>query len=269
MAWKQSSIALHDVLERRAGRWRRARAGSRVVDSAVRPRVAAQQPPAGHRRRPAASPCLRSASTAYCEQVGWYLQVLAGRSGEIERLVEAGSGAIATRADARRSCRGLPEHLVDPLAEPRRGRAPRPPRAGPGGRPGRSRSSAGTALEPARADLAQLSLDPVADDRVPDGLAAPRSRAAARRPARRAGTSRGQEAGRDRPALAVDGVEVPGAGEAVPALHRRHLGREALAALRAAALEDHAAGTRRHAGAEAVLPLAPAHVWLIGPFHRV
>src|SRR5437763_1816500 len=44
---------------------------------------------------------------------------------------------------------------------------------------------------------------------------------------------------------------------------------EALAPLRAAAPEDRAAGTRRHAGAETMLPLSPAHVWLVGPLHTV
>src|SRR5581483_3564454 len=66
--------------------------------------------------------------------------------------------------------------------------------------------------------------------------------------------------------VTVDGVEVPRAREPVPPLHRA-LRREARAALGAAALQDQAARARRHAGAEAVLPLPSAHVRLIGPFH--
>src|SRR6266576_1557364 len=48
----------------------------------------------------------------------------------------------------------------------------------------------------------------------------------------------------------------------------RSLGGEPGPALRSPALEDRAAGTRRHAGAEAVLTLPPAHIWLISPLHE-
>src|SRR5207247_5513049 len=77
----------------------------------------------------------------------------------------------------------------------------------------------------------------------------------------------GQKARRRGAAVTVDSVEVARAGEAVLPLHR--LRAEALAALRAAALDDQAARARRHPGAEAVLALPPAHVWLIGPFHAL
>ena len=53
-----------------------------------------------------------------------------------------------------------------------RGREPRPPRAGPAARRGRSRSPAAIVVrvELRAPDLAQLALDPVADDRVAGGL---------------------------------------------------------------------------------------------------
>ena len=55
----------------------------------------------------------------------------------------------------------------------------------------------------------------------------------------------------------------------MPALHGAvgASGRQPLAAPRAAALEDRAAGARRHPGAEAVLALPAAHVGLVGPLH--
>ena len=49
---------------------------------------------------------------------------------------------------------------------------------------------------------------------------------------------------------------------------RRVLGGEPLAALGPPALQDRPAGTRRHPGTESVLALPPAHIRLIGPFHR-
>src|SRR5436190_15775269 len=48
----------------------------------------------------------------------------------------------------------------------------------------------------------------------------------------------------------------------------RSLGGEPGPALRSPTLEDRAAGTRRHARAEAVLSLPPAHIWLISPLHK-
>ena len=135
----------------------------------------------------------------------------------------------------------------------------------------RSRSSTrdGRRVELRAPDLAQLALDPVADDGVPGRLRHREAEPRLAGLARRARTSTGSGSASRRAAVAVDGVEVARAGEAVLALHcTARLGREALAALGAAALEDHAAGARRHPGAEAVLALPPAHVWLIGPFHR-
>jgi len=127
----------------------------------------------------------------------------------------------------------------------------------------------GTGVELRTPDLAQLALDPVADDRVPGRArhGEAESRLTGVGVARALEPVQRQESRRGRAALAVDGVEVARAGKAVLPLHR--LRAEALAALRATALEDQAAGTRRHPGAEAVLALPPAHVWLIGPFHAL
>ena len=75
-----------------------------------------------------------------------------------------------------------------------------------------------------------------------------------------------QEARRHRAAVAVHGVEVPGAGESVPPVHCA-LSREPLASASPAALEDRAAGTRRHARTKSVLALSTAHVGLVGPLH--
>ena len=75
-------------------------------------------------------------------------------------------------------------------------------------------------LEPRAHELAQLALDSIPDDGVPDRLrhgeaeARIADRLLALEPVER------QEARRDGPAVAVDGVEVARAGEAVPALHR-------------------------------------------------
>ena len=44
---------------------------------------------------------------------------------------------------------------------------------------------------------------------------------------------------------------------------------ETLPALCTAALQNRAARTRRHARTKAVLALPPAHVGLVGPFHKV
>ena len=73
----------------------------------------------------------------------------------------------------------------------------------------------------------------------------------------------------DRSSVAVHSVEVPRAGETVLALHgrKRRSGGEPLAALRAAALEDGATCSGRHAGTETVLPLPAADVGLVRAFH--
>ena len=121
-------------------------------------------------------------------------------------------------------------------------------------------------------DLAQLALDPVAHDRVARRL---RHREAEPRLARlrpRAGTSRAsgsasRPSGRGGRRRRSPASGRGGAGAARRAADR--LGREALAPLGAAALEDRAAGARRHARTEAVLALPPAHVWLVGPLHSL
>src|SRR5262249_6992710 len=167
---------------------------------------------------------------------------------------------------ARRSCH-LPEHLVDALDEPLVAA-----RLG-GLRESRPydehvvvRGREGLVGQPEPPDLAQLPLDAVACHARPCclGHGKPEPRLTrllgAREPVQ------GEEPGRDRPAVPVDGVEVTGAGETVLALHA--LRREPLAALRAAALQDGASGPGGHPGPEAVLALPPADVWLIGALHR-
>ena len=57
------------------------------------------------------------------------------------------------------------------------------------------------------------------------------------------------------------------AGQAVSALHRRHLRGEPLPALGATALENRLAAPRRHARTEPVLALAAADVRLVGALH--
>src|SRR5207237_1190477 len=78
-----------------------------------------------------------------------------------------------------------------------------------------------------------------------------------------------QESRRGRAALTVDSVEISRAREAVPTLHRFGLRGKTLPAPRSAALQDRAAGTRRHARTKAVLALPPSNVGLVGAFHEV
>ena len=98
------------------------------------------------------------------------------------------------------------------------------------------------------------------------GTASPRRGSPARPRAR---TSTGSESGSKSSGRAGRRRRSRGSGRggSSAARGRPGLGRQALAPLGAAALEDHAAGARRHARAEAVLALPPAYVWLIGPFH--
>src|SRR5262249_41715112 len=78
----------------------------------------------------------------------------------------------------------------------------------------------GQPLEPRTPDLAQLALDPVPDDRSADLL---RDRDPEPRgvPVLARERVQDEEARRDRPALPVDRVEVPGARETVAPLHER------------------------------------------------
>src|SRR5262249_37501877 len=116
-------------------------------------------------------------------------------------------------------------------------------------------------------DVPQLALDPVPDDGVPDRLRDGETEAWSPDRLVTGEEVERQEPRRDGPPLAVNGVEVARARKTVPALHRRLLRRQALTALGAAPLQDLLTGTRRHAGAKAMLPLPPAHVRLISPLH--
>ena len=50
-------------------------------------------------------------------------------------------------------------------------------------------------------------------------------------------------------------------------MQKRGSGREPLASACTASLEDRPASAVRHSRSKAVLPLPPAHIGLIGPFH--
>ena len=242
--------AREEVLERR---WRMPRDdhrahrrgdGSSVRSAAwstpaVAPGVAAQEPPAGeHARRD--EPVLPEASIAYCEQLGWYLQVPARRQ---ERRTYAATPRRAAmpmlaRPLTRQPSRA-PRHLLDePLVAARLGRLgdarPRDEDVVAAG--------AGTSAPSSRHVSRSWRLSRL---RVTAGPTDLRHREAEPRHAVRVVLARepvqGQIARRDRTALTVDGIEVPRAGQAVPALHgAARSGGEALAAPRAAALQDRA-----------------------------
>ncbi len=176
-----------------------------------------------------------------------------------------GCGARRARRRSRDASRArLPEHFRNALAEPveaasfRRLRQSRPHDEHVVTRPLR---------RPGTPGLPQLPFDPVSDDRTPDALRDrdSKSRGVLRSVAVEAVED--QVAGGDGAPMAVDRVEVPGAGEAVPSLHAALLRRETLATLCAAALEDHPAGAGSHPRAEAVLALAAPDVGLVGPLH--
>src|SRR5581483_7694531 len=143
--------------------------------------------------------------------------------------------------------------LVDALAEPLEAvRRDRLRQAGTDDQdvvvPGRD------AVEPRLPDLPELPLDPVPLDGAPDR---PRNR----EPEPGRGGLRLREPVEDEKtrrhgaAVAVHGVEVARAGQAVRAT------------LRAAPLQDQAAGASGHPGAEAVLALPAANVRLVGALH--
>src|SRR5262249_29023062 len=122
--------------------------------------------------------------------------------------------------------------------------------------------------QPVAEELAQASLHLVPGHRGTDRLRDGQSDAGTLAPVLAREPVKDEVARRNRPAVPVDGVEVPRAREAMAALHARRparSGRQALAAPGAAPLEDRAAGARGHSGAEPVTALPPTHVGLIGP----
>ena len=168
----------------------------------------------------------------------------------------------------RRVLHAPPQDLVDALAQPveparldRLGQA----------RPGDEHVVAARrdALEPRAPRLAQLALEPVARHRGAERLRhrEPQPRLAAPVLARE--PVEDEVAAREGAAVAIDGLEIARAREAVAALHAGggRSGRQALAAPRAAALEDRLAGARGHPRSEAVPALSPTHVGLIGALH--
>src|SRR4029453_8197266 len=124
------------------------------------------------------------------------------------RDTKAGAGSVSRRR--------LPEHLVDPLSEPVEALRLRPfdePRAHYQHVVVRRRKG----LEARAPELTQLTLDLRPNDRAAGPLrnrdAQPRVVAVfTRKPVQDEKPARG------RPPLPIDGVEIPGAGEAVPAL---------------------------------------------------
>ena len=212
---------------------------------------------------PRTSPNSRNASSAYCEQLGWYLHVPAGVSSpNVHRHAwTSPMPRYFTRAPSR-----------GPRRSPRRAspsRASRPARRGRARRehvvlPARDRR------EELAPRLAQQPLHAVPCDRGADG-----ARHRETEPRLAVGIVVAREPVQDevptrrRAATPVDGVEVLRPGEPVAALHRCVSGREALAAPRAAALEDRAASARGHSRSEPMTPLAAADVRLIGAFHVV
>ena len=162
-------------------------------------------------------------------------------------LTQPPSGAL--RRSARSATRSRAARRPPRARVARSARSHAPARPGERGAPG----------------LAELPLDPVANDgrsaRLRNGQAETRlfTPIFTREPVQH------EKAGRDRAALPVDGVEIAGTAEPMSALHRRTLGRETLPAAGSPALQDRAAGARRHPRAKAVAALPPTHVWLIGP----
>ena len=99
---------LHQVLERRAG----SRRASRVVNSAVRPRVAAKQAP-GRLRQAAEDAVLANREHRVLRAARVELAGVRRQERRDEQLVEPDR-----EDDDALSCGGLPEHLVDALLEP-------------------------------------------------------------------------------------------------------------------------------------------------------
>ena len=161
--------------------------------------------------------------------------------------------------------RRLPEHLVEPLPEPRgvvagerlAERGPRDQNVVPAGRYAADPLAPAFAQPPLHAVPLHRRARALRHGDPEPGLAV----VVAREPVE------DEEARRDRAAVPVDGVEVPSSvrdgGGAAP----RVCG-QPLPALRPAPLQDGLARTRGHARAEAVLALAAANVWLVGPLHR-
>ena len=184
-----------------------------------------------------------------------------------------GRGKTHAGAGSRTSRRRLPEHFVEPVAQPagilaRERLSQRRPRDQDIVAAGRH------STQPLAPRFAQTALHAVPVDRATRALrnCDPEpgfSVVLPRKPVQ------DEEPCRDRPAVAVDRIEVAGAREAMAALHDSAIpgsgtsGGEPLPAFGAATLEDRAAGAGRHASAKAVLALPPAHVGLIGPLHKV
>ena len=195
------------------------------------------------------------------------------RSERVRDATASEERARARDSDAS-SAAAFPEHLVEPLAEPRSVVARQAPRRARGARSGRSHGRPASRPTRSRQPSRSLPLHSVPlHGRAPEpfgtGDAEPRlAVVVAREPVE------DEEPRRDRAAVAVDGIEVPRAGESVPALHSvgattGAASGEPLPALRAAALQDRLA--RRACDMRARKPclrLRRRDVGLVGPLHR-
>ncbi len=169
--------------------------------------------------RPSPSPSAGRASAERVERVLRAARVVLARAGRRQQPERVPPGVDERRSRA---------YLMRPPSRAPRSRARRatraracpPARQARAARRARSRGPGGRGPASSRPGLAELALHPVADDGVADrlrhGEAEPRLAAlalVAREPVE------DEEPRRGRAAAAVDGVEVPGARQAVPALH--------------------------------------------------
>src|SRR5262249_18830490 len=123
-------------------------------------------------------------------------------------------------------------------------------------------------LEPSAPKLAQLPLDLVPRHGVTRRARDGETETRLARLALTLEPVENEKPSRGRAPLPVDGVKVPRTRQAIPLVHVCRLSGEPLPAFRATAFQDRLTGTRRHARAEAVTTLPPAHVWLVGPLHE-
>ena len=236
-----------------------------VVDAAVAPGVAAKDPPHGEDRSRERSRLRRSRRARSANRSG----------GTCSAARAAGSRASGRRAPAARrsASRGCPLREREDLGRRARSatgsRGSRPPRTDRVVRSARSRARSARTRETSSNAARRRRF------RRLRSTAPPSCRETAR--PRRGLTQRvllarerveNEKTGRDRLALAVDGVEVAGAREAVASRHSGRSRGEALAPLGAAALEDRAARASRHSRPESVPTLPPAHVRLVRSLHE-
>ena len=218
---------------------------------------------------PRTSPFCRTASIAYCEQDGWYLHVVGKSAPSVSAVEPDGATPSAVHQAAAFVIASTSSTRSPSQSKPFAATAS----AGRGARSARSRCRSGTRSSRARQTSRSCRLILLRSTAPPTarGTEKPKrgvGRLLLRKPVE------DEEARRDRAAVAIDGVEVPRAGQTVGALHGQLTRGQRYAERRARPLARRrlrisAAGARRHARAEAVLALAASNVWLIGALHRV